>query len=419
MRIARWPGLAGVAVIWLNPATAAEWSSTLTLASAYSYPSGDWQENSATWQPQWVQRFDSGAKLTAEGLVRVDIEDRLDPGQPSQPFRARDSRAYFPNDLTDLELRELYLDHYLGQAFVRVGRQQIVWGQADGLRVLDVINPLTYREFILPDMEDRRIPLWSALVEAPVADWTLQLVWVPDGTVTESMLPGATFALFDDPFQGQGQLQVERPRSGHQSDAGVRASAFVDGWDITVNYLFHNVDDPLVQIDPETRTTEFHYNRSHLFGATIARAFGSITLRGEVGSESRKRYALADYQGWQSTRETSYVLGLDYSVSGDLLISSQLFQTWRHQAEAGLDRHREQWTLLIRNEQMNDTLTLELLAIYDVQEREALTQLSAGYRLTSRWEVSGGVDIFSGNRTGTFGRFQDDSRVHLDATLSW
>ncbi|SFL88515.1 DUF1302 family protein [Marinobacter zhejiangensis] len=404
---------------WLGPVQALDWSSTLALESAYSYESGDWQKNSVTWRPQIVGRLGYGTKVTAEGLVRVDVEDNLDPGQPSQPFRARDSRAYFPNDLTDLELRELYLDHYLGSAFIRIGRQQIVWGQADGLRVLDVINPLTYREFIMPDLEERRVPLWSAQAEIPVSGWTVQLVWVPDGSVTESMLPGATYALFEDPFDGQGEFRVNRPESGRQGDGGLRASAFAGGWDLTLNYLFHTVDDPLVQVDPVAMVTTFNYNRSHLFGATAARAFGSLTLRGEIGSESQRRYAQAGYQGWQSTRETSYVVGLDYSVSGDLLLSAQLFQRWRHQADADLERHREQLTFLARQELMNDALIMELLTIYDVQDQEALSQLSANYRVSSRWELSAGGDVFSGDRSGTFGRFHDSSRIYIGAMLSW
>jgi len=412
-------GLALCAMAWLTPAMAAEWSSTLDLKSAYAYETGDWQENSATWRPRLDQRFDGGGRLTALGLVRIDVADELDPGRPDQAFRARNTRVYYPNDVTDVELRELYLDQYLGAAFVRLGKQQIVWGQADGLRVLDVINPLSYKAFILPDLEDRRIPLWSAQLDIPVGAWNLQLVWVPDATVSEFPAPGAAYALFDDPFGGQGQLEVERPHSLETSDVGGRASLFLAGWDLTFNYLYHTVDDPLLQLEPASQQVRASYNRSHLVGFTFARPFGALTLRGELGHESERRYASADLQDWQSTAETAWVLGADYQGFDDTLVSAQLFQTLRHDAADGLDGHREQVTLLLQRDFLHERLQLAGLAIYDVQEEDSLVQLSADYKLASRWLLSAGADLFGGAGSGRFGQFRDNSRWYLGATVSF
>ncbi|MDX1456296.1 MAG: DUF1302 family protein [Marinobacter sp.] len=415
----RCAGVALYSMLGMAPAMAAEWSSTLDLESAYAYQTGDWQKNSATWRPQLIQRFDSGARLTALGLVQVDVEDELDPGRPDQPFRARNTRVYHANSRTDLELRELYLDQYFGAAFLRLGKQQIVWGQADGLRVLDVINPLTYKEFILPDLEDRRIPLWAAQLDVPVGAGSLQLVWVPDATVSEFPAPGATFALLDDPFDGQGQQVVARPHSLETSDVGGRASLFLAGWDLTFNYLYHTVDDPLIQLEPSNRQVRASYNRSHLAGFTFARPFGNLTLRGELGHESERRYPAANLQAWQRTRETAWVLGADYQGFQDTLVSAQLFQTRRHDAGGNLDRHREQVTFLLQRDYLHERLQLAGLAIYDLQDKDSLVQLSATYKLTSRWLLSAGADVFGGTSEGRFGRFRQDSRWNLGATLSF
>jgi len=77
-------------------------------------------------------------------------------------------------------VRELYVDSLFGEnqdIEVRVGKQQVVWGTADGIKLLDIINPTDYREFAQNTMEDSRIPVWMAKVEAPVGDsGTLQFV---------------------------------------------------------------------------------------------------------------------------------------------------------------------------------------------------------------------------------------------------
>jgi len=71
----------------------------------------------------------------------------------------------------DLDLpRELYVDIHLGNLDLRLGKQQVVWGETDGLRLMDVVNPSDWqREFILRDSdegyESTRIPLWLIKAE--------------------------------------------------------------------------------------------------------------------------------------------------------------------------------------------------------------------------------------------------------------
>ena len=62
----------------------------------------------------------------------------------------------------EVELREFFLEGVFDRAQWRIGKQQVVWGQADGLKVLDVVNPQSFRAFILEDFEDSRLPLWTA-----------------------------------------------------------------------------------------------------------------------------------------------------------------------------------------------------------------------------------------------------------------
>ena len=128
--------------------------------------------------------------------------DELEPGQPNEEdFRSAFSRRSLLGEDTEAELRELYIDGYAGDIFYRLGKQQIVWGQADGLRVLDVVNPFNFREFILPEFEDYRIPLWTANIEVPIADWTAQFIWIPDQTYDQVQAFGSDSAyVFTSPL---------------------------------------------------------------------------------------------------------------------------------------------------------------------------------------------------------------------------
>lgn len=133
----------------------------------------------------WVQwrnelRFDLRYDLIQEGSgqtfgpiksLRFNIlyRARMDP-----VYLLRDSykrRDYdrgdfiFPEGKTP---RELFLDVGFGGALsdlsLRIGKQQVVWGEADLFRSLDVVNPLdlTQSGFVGEDFADFRQPLWIA-----------------------------------------------------------------------------------------------------------------------------------------------------------------------------------------------------------------------------------------------------------------
>jgi len=67
-------------------------------------------------------------------------------------------------------LREAYVDSQVGDWSLRTGKQQVVWGTADGMKLLDMINPTDYSEMAQNQMEDSRIPVWMINAETTNAD---------------------------------------------------------------------------------------------------------------------------------------------------------------------------------------------------------------------------------------------------------
>lgn len=92
------------------------------------------------------------------------------------------------NDRLDF-LRELYFAGTVplsdGKSlFLKIGKQQVIWGRTDLFRVLDVINPIDYsRNNIYDEMQDIRIPMWIAQFEYRMGasesfqDRNFQVVW--------------------------------------------------------------------------------------------------------------------------------------------------------------------------------------------------------------------------------------------------
>jgi hypothetical protein len=62
-------------------------------------------------------------------------------------------------------LREAYIDTETNGYSIRAGKQQVVWGTADGMKLLDAINPTDYAEMAQNQMEDSRMPVWMINAE--------------------------------------------------------------------------------------------------------------------------------------------------------------------------------------------------------------------------------------------------------------
>jgi hypothetical protein len=92
------------------------------------------------------------------------------------------------NDRLDF-IREAYVTKTIGMdggqsTFLKIGKQQVVWGRTDLFRVLDVINPVDYsRNNIYDELQDIRIPMWIAQAEyrmggsESMQDRNLSVVW--------------------------------------------------------------------------------------------------------------------------------------------------------------------------------------------------------------------------------------------------
>jgi len=105
------------------------------------------------------------------------------PGQFSRhaEFEYESSRRRLKEALWQLRLFEAYVNLTKGPLFLRIGRQNLSWGETDGFRLLDQINPLdnNFGGF-LTDLDERRIPLnmlrvgWSFGAVGPIQDLTLE-----------------------------------------------------------------------------------------------------------------------------------------------------------------------------------------------------------------------------------------------------
>ncbi|RIL06320.1 MAG: hypothetical protein DCC71_07285 [Proteobacteria bacterium] len=415
----------------VDPARERMLTATLGVEWATGTGDGDAQKLELRLEPELRLDLPHRFQLGAIARIRADAMDELEPGPPDQPEVAPYTRRLGFGDRADAELRELYVQGEIGPAWLRVGKQQIVWGQADGLKVLDVVNPQEFHEFILPAFEDSRIPLWTVNTEIPIGDAQLQLLWIPDPTTHDVPPADGVFAFraprFVGPRPPRGiDVEIEEPDRPddalRDSDVGARLAGFWKGWDLSANALWHHDDVPIPfrTIDvasgaPRVRV-EPGFERSAVLGGTASSAFGNLTVRGEFAAQLDRWVPvddLGDRDGVRRTSEFGWVVGLDWWGIPETLLSVQLFQTWLtdHRPSMLRDRLDSDVTLLARRHFRNETLTLEAIWIHGLHDGDGLVRPRVEYAVHDDLQVWLGFDVFYGTRDGVFGEFDEADRV--------
>lgn len=409
-------------------------SGLLELEFAMSVPSGEVAKTQVTLSPEAGFEITRSTRLTIIGRARSEDTDLLEPGQPLEPNRSDATRRSFASEDLEFELREVYIDTEVGETYLRIGKQQVVWGQADGLKVLDVLNPQSFREFILDDFEDSRIPLWSLNAEVPVGAAFLQLVWLPDTTYDDLPEAGASFAFTSQQFVPAAPpgasvtfAPIDKPDDAFaDSDVAVQLSGLLGGWDVSVNYAYHYFDRPVIRrsISGTDVVVSQTWERTHLVGGTLSNVFGDFILRGEIGFSSNRFY-LTDTplvnDGILDSPEVSYVLGLDYQGWSDWFISGQLFQSWVPNPVDSLVRDEIDTTatLLMRRDFMNEALQAEVQFIHSLNNSDGVIQIGAKYELRDNVQLRAGVDVFYGEAFGLFGQFDKLDRISVGVQVGF
>ena len=426
--------------LWPSLVPAVEFDTSIIASAQWMLNTNDGSSQglNVTLLPEFSASFDNDWQLNSTVRFRAEAIDGLQINDISRDTYSPYSRPAQLDDGIELELREFYLQGAIGDTFLTLGKQQIVWGKSDGLKVLDIVNPQSFREFILDDFESSRIPLWTVNIEHSFASWDLQFIWIPDPTYHALAMQGATYAFTSPelvpttpPGVQVNILPVNKPDNGFlDSDVGLRATAFWKGWDITFNYLYqyNNApvlrqslslvnDQPVVTISPD-------YERTHVIGATASNAFDDWVVRGEIG------YFTAHYfignnplfnQGVVKSPELQYVLGLDWNAPWDVLVSMQLIQSWMiHNAQLSTRTKLDTTlTALIRRNFLYDSLTAELLVIGNINNGDGIIRPKISYEWLDNLNTWIGADIFYGDQRGVFGQFNNNSRIVMGVEISF
>lgn len=367
------------------------------------------------------------SSLVMSARVRADTRDELEPGRANLDTYAAGSRPLQLGDTGSAELRDFYVELRSANGLAKLGKQQIVWGRLDGIKVLDLVNPQDFREFILDDFADSRIPLWSAYFDYNLGNWRAELALIPDGTGHAIPNAGAWFELTAPRFRygaapGQPGLPVITEEPGHSLDetaAGLRLSRQFSNLELALVAYSGNDPEPLgrlVAVNGAPALERF-YERRDAVGFSVDMGLGPAVLRAEYAWQPQRTFNTRS-PGVLETVELDQhrgAIGLDIDGPLGIFCNVQYLLDTIPAAPADLvrpDRDRLA-TLYLRRSFAYDSVVLAARWYHSFTDHDDLAAVSVEYEISDSTSIELAAQFFSGVEAGVFGQFTDRDRITL------
>jgi len=449
-----------------TPADPGMWDIGGMLAASASYNYRDHRSTTGT-------DYGGLSKLRLRGLLTVD--GRLGAGWRSHlDVSAWQDLAYAYRDadytqaVIDAYEKELeVLDGWVAGALtsstdIKLGRQVAVWGFADNLRVIDILNPLDNLEPGLADIEDLRRPVGMLRIDQYIGPWRLSAHVTPEHRFSRNPPFGSDFYSPVDADGNAARFREVRPDDFEDIDLAAAALGRFSGWDLTLHAARFWVDEPYLDASDFDRSdagaTEedfeedavLRHSRSNLFGFGVQLTQGSWLFKQEAALIDDLRLTrttpleqplpllnalpvvgilVPDTDG-QSLPEDSRavqrfdgLLGVEYFGLADTTFSLELAA--RHiddfapdLARSGYVEWASETAARVTRDFMNQRLRLNLIGVVFNQDGRfwrrsggGIYRLDAEYELARGVQVSGGLLIYDGGNQQPFTVVDDNDRV--------
>lgn len=425
-------------------------SGSFSLNTAYNYI--DHYSESGTDYEGWSKtrlriNLQSDKDINDEWKLRLAGYAFYDP-----VYSARGRSRYSDEVLRELEsdadVQELWIQGKLHpQVDLKAGRQVIIWGRSDNLRITDALNPLDSLEPGLADIEDIRLPVTMAALDFYIDNWNLALIWIPEIRFSKLPPQGSDFSFYQSLTVGESSSsslpEIHDRKPDHISDSSYALSlgGIFSGWDISFYAARLWQDAPVVSdVDFNLLTSSIDaltlaHRRYSTLGSAASLAHGNwlmfyeIALLKDYNFNALRPSALLPGSPELLILEKDRIdvlIGTEYNGLTDTTISLEIanrhvrnyerslhdFSVRENQMETALRYQRtfvrERWRLLALGLWFGEKA--QYGAIYRVQ---------LSYELTDDWDITGGLLRYHAGDTAPLNGYEDNDRVFIDVKYSF
>ncbi|MEA1898826.1 MAG: DUF1302 family protein [Bacteroidota bacterium] len=378
--------------------------------------------------------FNTGDFAIVQQTLNLNFEGSGD----KVAFKVNPMMFLYGTDSLDFRMRELYLDLYFDNFDIRVGRQQIVWGKADGVFITDIVSPLNLTEFLLPDFDEIRTGVIATKLDYYIGNSTFEVIWIPVFTPTERPAPGSIWYI---------QPEMPAPASYDWSKSEINTS--LENSELFANFsmMTSNIDFDIMgaytwddnpsmhiqkQFEIDTTTgnpiltglniTPQHHRLS-VGGGSFSTEIKGFVFRGEGAYYNGKYFQTEDPTAEDALIQKNYLhylVGLDFNI-GSVKLSTQFIQQTILDYDDFILNEKSLYTMtfLARYDVLHETLHLELFSYVGLTNDDALIRPKITYDFDDSFSILLGSNIFVGDSNGQFGQYGDNSMIYAKLKYSF
>ena len=315
---------------------------------------------------------------------------------------------------SEIRLYDAYVEGSISEKIdIKLGRQVVVWGRSDTIRITDILNPLDNRRPAIVDIEDLRLPVTMAKLDFFIGDWRITPIAILEQFFSLNPAFGSTFNPLPNP-------NLEEKKYADVTYALSVGGEFA-GWD--VNFYAARVRDDVGYVNFSSRPTLVH-DKVNMFGTALNVISGSWLLKTEL--------AYLDGLKYTSTQDKLYsridaLIGVEYNGIADTLISYDI--SLRHLNNYDkillnefnpLEKDTYQQAFRISTDFVNDTINANyLISLFGKKLSEGgFQRVWIKYDLADGINVNVGVVDYIGGST-LFDTVKDSDMIFADISYSF
>ncbi len=370
-------------------------------------------------------------------IIQNTFNLNVEQSKDKVAFKVNPYMYQYSNQDLEIGLREAYLDIFFESVDLRIGKQQIIWGKADGVFITDIVSPKDLTEFLLRDFDEIRMGVTSLKADYYMGDNTFELVWIPRFTATMFPPEGSIWrpampAFPVQPVIDHSKEDVRASLENSEVFAKYSALTALADFELMAGYAWD--DDPTMHVvkqmdmsNPQhpvlTGITVFpEHHRLTIGGGSFSTTLGPFVVRGEGAYYQGKYFNTTDPMVKESVVEKDYLhylLGLDYTLL-DWHLSGQFIQQAILDYDDAIDNdeYSNMATFLATKDFLNETLNVSFFMYYDINNEASLVRPKLTYDLADGFSVLLGANIFTGSE-GMFGQFDQNDMVYTQLKYSF
>ena len=324
-------------------------------------------------------------------------------------------------DQTKIELREAFFQYTTNNWDFKVGKQIVIWGVADGMRITDIISPMDYTEFLARDYDDIRIPVNAFRLKYVKPSYNLDLIFIPISEFfvlpVDEKNPWSITNSFIMPYVTNMDNMPEHTLKN--SEFGGRFSFFLSGIDFSVSALHGWNKNPVFSYgyssNNDTLQLTANYERLNMLGIDFSMPVSKFVVRGEIAEYFDELQEINNNEKIKKNA-TYFLLGVDWYAGNEWTVMAQYYHKLISNYDESMtsDQNTAYATMSVSKSLLRSTLKLSAYAYIDVLNKGSFTRFSADYSLTDPIHLMAGYDWFNGNE-GMFSHYQDNSEYWVKA----